>query len=225
MITSGLLVASLAAAASASGPYRSLHKRQSSDNSTQAAPAVTGATYDGQCFYPKPTDDFVLDEYLGRWYQVAGTLAPFTAGCKCIFADYALNDNGTVNVQNGCELNGTQIPIEGTATPVSPYAGYGHVGVLRVQFPGQPGPDCPGPNYIVQDIGLSGDDDCHGKVAADDDNAFAIVQANNFTTLFLLSRNQNPSNASIEAWLERARKQGSNLDNVAITDQTNCQFT
>lgn len=72
MITSGLLVASLAAAASASGPYRSLHKRQSSDNSTQSAPTVTGATYDGQCFYPKPTDDFVLDEYLGRWYQVAG---------------------------------------------------------------------------------------------------------------------------------------------------------
>ncbi|KAF2215312.1 hypothetical protein CERZMDRAFT_36013 [Cercospora zeae-maydis SCOH1-5] len=210
MITSALLVASVAAAASASGPYRNLHKRQSSENSPQAAPAVTGATYDGQCFYPKPTDDFVLDEYLGRWYQVAGTLAPFTAGCKCISADYALNDNGTVNVQNGCELNGTRIPIEGTATPVSPYAGYGHVGVLRVQFPGQPGPDCPGPNY---------------KVSADDDNAFAIVQANNFTTLFLLSRNQNPSNASIEAWLERARKQGSNLDNVAITDQTNCQFT
>ncbi|KAI5362132.1 Putative lipocalin/cytosolic fatty-acid binding domain, calycin, lipocalin, ApoD type [Septoria linicola] len=224
MLTSSILVTSLAVAASASGPYRTLNKRQSTNSSTPA-PAVIGATYDGSCFYPKPTDDFVLDDYLGRWYQVAGTLAPFTAGCKCIFADYALSDNGTVNVQNGCELDGRQIPIEGTATPVSPYAGYGHVGVLRVQFPGQPPPDCPGPNYIVQDIGISADEDCHGKVAADDDNAFALVQANNFTTLFVLSRNQNPSNASIEAWLERARKQGSDLSNVAVTDQTGCQFT
>lgn len=214
MLTSSFLAALLAATAFALTPYRTLNKRQSTNSST-TAPAVVDATYDGSCFYPKPTDDFVLDDYLGRWYQVAGTLAPFTAGCKCIFAEYALNvstksqetgnlfltspqDNGTVNVQNGCELNGTQIPIEGTATPISPYAGYGHVGVLSVQFPGQPAPDCPGPNYIVRDIGLNADDaECHGDVAADNDNAFAIVQASNFSTLFLLSRNQNPSNTSI----------------------------
>jgi apolipoprotein D and lipocalin family protein len=90
MLTASLLVASLAAAASASPSYRTLSKRQST-NSSAPEPAVIGATYDGSCFYPKPTDDFVLNDYLGRWYQVAGTLAPFTAGCKCITADYALN--------------------------------------------------------------------------------------------------------------------------------------
>lgn len=58
-------------------------------NSTQSS--VVDATYDGQCFYPKPTEDFELNSYLGRWYQVAGTVAPFTAGCKCIRADYSLN--------------------------------------------------------------------------------------------------------------------------------------
>lgn len=38
--------------------------------------------------------------------------------------------------------------IVGTASLAD--ASYGSKGVLRVQFPGSPGPDCPGPNYIVQ---------------------------------------------------------------------------
>lgn len=38
--------------------------------------------------------------------------------------------------------------ILGSATPADP--AYGADGVFRVQFPGQPAPDCPGPNYIVQ---------------------------------------------------------------------------
>lgn len=44
-----------------------------------------------QCFYPEADDDFELEDYLGRWYQVAGTVAPFTEGCTCIFAEYSLN--------------------------------------------------------------------------------------------------------------------------------------
>lgn len=51
---------------------------------------------------------------------------------------------------------------------------------------------------MVQDIGVNADEDCPGRDSALDENAFAIVQSTNFTTLFLLSRNQSPSNASIE---------------------------
>lgn len=86
MLTTAILfLASSAGLASADF----LNKRQSTNGTTQAA--VVDATYDGQCFYPKPTDNFDLTSYLGRWYQVAGTIAPFTANCKCIRADYALN--------------------------------------------------------------------------------------------------------------------------------------
>ena len=48
----------------------------------------------------------------------------------------SMQDNGTVNVFNSCELDGRQIPIRGTATPVD--AVYGEAGVFRVQFPGTP---------------------------------------------------------------------------------------
>ncbi|KXT09769.1 hypothetical protein AC579_6152 [Pseudocercospora musae] len=229
LATTAYLALSLTGAAFSSPlTSRSVVLRRSTDSSQ---PAVVDASYDGQCFYPKPTSRFKLDSYLGRWYQVAGTLAPFTAGCKCIYADYSLNENnGTVNVQNGCELEGQEISIQGTATPLSPSAGYGHVGVLRVQFPGQPAPDCPGPNYIVQEIGAeSSGSGCDVNAVSDD--AFAIVQAANFTTLFVLSRQQSPGKASIEAsnsnvaWLERAKSMGSDLSNVAVTDQSQCQFT
>lgn len=60
---------------------------------TSTAPQnnVAPAVWDGACFYPKADPHFKLDTYPGRWYQVAGTLAPFTAGCKCISANYELN--------------------------------------------------------------------------------------------------------------------------------------
>ena len=61
-----------------------------------------------------------------------------------------------------------------------------------------------------------GDDD------DDNNNGWAIVQASNFTTLFLLSREQNPPSADIDRWLEEAGELGSNLTDVVRVDQRNC---
>ena len=49
------------------------------------------SSWDGHCYYPKADIGFQLESYLGKWFQVAGTVAPFTAGCKCIQAQYSLN--------------------------------------------------------------------------------------------------------------------------------------
>ncbi|KAH7368810.1 Calycin-like protein [Plectosphaerella cucumerina] len=174
---------------------------------TPEVPNTVPSLWDGKCFYPTGDIGFQLEPYLGRWYQVAGTLAPFTAGCKCIFAEYELNDNGTVQVNNTCQAEQRAVNILGTAAPADP--GYGSKGVFRVQFPGQPAPDCPGPNYIVQDY--TGD--------------FALVQSNNFTTLFVLSREQHPEEEVLDAWIERAGLLGSSLEEVVKTDQSDCLFT
>ena len=194
-----LVLAALASAAP------SLRARQAASSPSLN---VTDAIWDGQCFYPKSDDDFELDEYLGRWYQVAGTPAPFTQGCTCIYAEYSLNDNGTVKVANCCQLGDQEITIQGNASPAD--EAYGEQGVFRVQFPPMPPPtDCAGPNYIVQ------------KVEED----WAIVQASNFTTLFLLSREQNPSQGDIQDWLDKAGELGTNLTTVEIVNQENCRFT
>ncbi|KAH7354681.1 Calycin-like protein [Rhexocercosporidium sp. MPI-PUGE-AT-0058] len=175
--------------------------------STDLNLTVTESLWDGQCTYPKADRSFELNQYLGRWYQVAGTRAPFTARGSCIYAEYGLNDNGTVSVSNGCQLGNRSITIQGTADAADEI--YGSDGVFRVQFPGRPGHFCPGPNYIVQQ-------------RSED---WAIVQASNFSTLFLLSREQNPGEGSIMGWLVSAGKLGSDLTDVIRTNQTGRLFT
>lgn len=76
-------------------PLNALHAMATvataSTSDKSSAPSVAPSLWDGHCFYPTGDTGFQLESYVGRWYQVAGTLAPFTAGCKCIFAEYALN--------------------------------------------------------------------------------------------------------------------------------------
>ncbi|EEY20446.1 conserved hypothetical protein [Verticillium alfalfae VaMs.102] len=162
-----------------------------------AVPNVVPSLWDGECYYPTGDIGFGLESYLGRWYQVAGTLAPFTGNCKCIRAEYSLNDNGTVKVNNTCEAAGRAVNILGTASPADP--GYGAKGVFRVQFPGQPGPECAGPNYIVQGKTTRPGVDCERWEQQVEDDV-------------------------LDAWIDRAGLLGSNLDNVIKNDQTGCQF-
>jgi apolipoprotein D and lipocalin family protein len=63
---------------------------------------------------------------------VAGYEAVFTAGCKCITANYTLDNDGTVGVKNQCEALGLPISITGSAAPADPV--YGVAGVFEVTF-------------------------------------------------------------------------------------------
>lgn len=78
---------------------------------------------------------------------MAGYQAIFDVGCKCITANYTLNDDGTVHVVNECQELGLPVTIEGTASTAD--AAYGDAGVFDVVLNGY-GSACPGPNYIVQ---------------------------------------------------------------------------
>ncbi|KJZ75331.1 hypothetical protein HIM_05257 [Hirsutella minnesotensis 3608] len=187
--------------------FASLALAAGAPNAPTSPTDAVPARWDGKCFYPTPDDGFDLTSYLeGRWYQVAGTAAPFTAGCKCINAEYTLNSDGSVRVNNSCEANGKLRSIIGKATPAP--ATYGTKGVFRVQFPGQPASACPGPNYIVQDY--TGD--------------IAIVQTSNFGILFVLSRKQHLDAKTLDFWVKRAGLLGSKLNDVTKTDQSGCSF-
>lgn len=156
--------------------------------------------YCSTCFYPKSVSTFDLASYLGTWYQVAGYEAIFTAGCKCVTANYSLNDDGTVGVKNQCEAVGLPITITGSAAPVDPV--YGDGGAFEVTFFNATNA-CPGPNYIVQGkcshfgeiisyvLGLT----VFEEYVVDD---YAIVQAPDFATLFVLSREQNVTDTKLD---------------------------
>ncbi|CAO2650092.1 Nn.00g013840.m01.CDS01 [Neocucurbitaria sp. VM-36] len=179
----------------------------SSLNENTSTLNVAAAQYDGSCFYPVPDPKFDLHAYLGTWYQVAGTPFGPTAGARCVTANYQLNDNGTVRVLNTAQVGTRPINIVGTATPVN--SAYGAGGAFIVSFPGTPEAECPGPNYIVQ-----------GTYYAVD---WAIVQTQNWSTLYILSRERQPAPARINAWIDRAVALGSDASSILTFNQTGCE--
>ncbi|HSD96022.1 MAG TPA: lipocalin family protein [Sulfuricaulis sp.] len=48
----------------------------------------------------KPVDNFKLDKYLGKWYEIARLDHRFERGLSRITADYSLRDDGGVRVLN-----------------------------------------------------------------------------------------------------------------------------
>ena len=48
----------------------------------------------------KPVDNFDLDRYLGKWYEIARLDHSFERGLTKVTAEYSLNDNGSVSVIN-----------------------------------------------------------------------------------------------------------------------------
>lgn len=117
-----------------------------------------------------------------------------------------------MHVKNECQELGLPVTIEGTASSAD--AAYGDVGVFDVVLAGF-GDACPGPNYIVQGKFLllllspsswgEGIDSGRnmGKEPLADlsfsfflwaeyvEDDYAIVQSPDFSTLFILSREQN----------------------------------
>jgi apolipoprotein D and lipocalin family protein len=87
-----------------------------------------------------------------------------------------------VKVQNGGRVGENQsISATGTATPVS--RAYGRGGAFIVEFPGSGTPNRP--NYIVQEFG----------------GEYSVVQTADWGVLYVLSREQKPSEKKVDVSL------------------------
>ena len=66
----------------------------------------------------KPVDNFRLEKYLGKWYEIARLDHSFERGLTRVTADYSLRDDGGVRVLNRgySEKEKTWKEIEGKAT-------------------------------------------------------------------------------------------------------------
>jgi apolipoprotein D and lipocalin family protein len=73
---------------------------------------------------PLEVVDFVdLEQYAGRWYEIARIPNSFERDCVGVTADYTLRDDGQVDVLNTCvegDLEGEVRTIEGVARVVDP---------------------------------------------------------------------------------------------------------
>lgn len=61
----------------------------------------------GACSSNKPlqtVDHVDINKYMGKWYEIASFPQSFQKGCSCTVAEYSLNDDGTVRVDNSCNV-------------------------------------------------------------------------------------------------------------------------
>jgi apolipoprotein D and lipocalin family protein len=87
-----------------------------------------------------PVDDRVtaveqldLERYLGTWYDVGSFEQSFQVGCHCTTANYALDDDGSVEVTNTCRKDGPDGP-EDTAVGRAYRPDDAEPAKLRVEF-------------------------------------------------------------------------------------------
>ena len=59
-----------------------------------------------------------VERYMGKWYEIASFPQRFQKGCSCTVAEYTLNENGTVKVDNSCTAYGKKKQSIGKAKVV-----------------------------------------------------------------------------------------------------------
>uniref|UniRef100_A0A8D3DBH9 Apolipoprotein Db n=1 Tax=Scophthalmus maximus TaxID=52904 RepID=A0A8D3DBH9_SCOMX len=92
-------------------------------------PLVSAQTYHwGPCPTAKVQPNFNLQQYLGRWYEIARLPASFERG-TCIQANYALREDGTIRVLN----SGLEEPAK-LGVSFSYFSPYGQYWVLTSDY-------------------------------------------------------------------------------------------
>jgi apolipoprotein D and lipocalin family protein len=136
----------------------------------------------------EPVQDFELNKYLGKWYEIARLDHRFERGLEQVSAEYTLRDDGGVRVVNkGYKTGaGEWTEIEGKAY----FVGSEDKGHLKVSFFGPLYS-----SYIVFELD-------------EEDYQYAFVSGNNTSYLWLLSRTPEVSDELLARFKTRAKDLG-----------------
>jgi len=146
-----------------------------------------------------PVENFDLDKYLGRWFEIARLDHSFERGLEKVTADYSLRDDGGVAVKNrgfSPEDKEWREAIGKAYFVNSPDEGY-----LKVSFFG--------PfygSYVVFDIDKEG-------------YQYAFVSGPDLSYLWLLARSPEVSDDVMAAFIDRASALGFDTGNLILVNQ------
>ena len=146
----------------------------------------------------RPVEDFALDKYLGKWYEIARLDHSFERGLEQVTAEYILTDDGGVSVINRgfSPAKNEWSEANGRASFVNdPDEGY-----LKVSFFG--------PfygSYVIFDL---------DKVNYE----YAFVSGPDFSYLWLLSRKKNISPEVMSRFIEESRQLGFNTKELIFVE-------
>jgi apolipoprotein D and lipocalin family protein len=147
----------------------------------------------------EPVDDFELDRYLGKWYEIARLDHPFERGLSRVTAEYSMRDDGGVRVVNRgfSAEKGEWDEAEGKAYFVAS-PGLAH---LKVSFFG--------PfygSYVVFEL--------------DKENyQYAFVSGPKTSYLWLLARTPTVSAEVLQRFIERSQVLGFDTQALILVDQ------
>jgi apolipoprotein D and lipocalin family protein len=138
-----------------------------------------------------------LSRYAGRWYEIARFPVWFQRGCSAVTADYALRDDGRVDVVNRCRRDGETDEARAIARSVDP----GNAR-LKVRF-----------SRIVP---IEGD---YWVIHLDPDYSTAVVGVPSGSAGWILSRTPQIAPEDRAAAEAALRRNGYDLDRLADTEQ------
>ncbi len=151
---------------------------------------------------PPTAEKVDIQRYAGRWYEIARLPMPFQKTDEAAMAEYGLNADGTVSVQNtATRPDGMQHGIRGYARVLNPPANT----KLAVRFNTWFGPLIPVPkegNYWILHV--------------DDRYQEAIVGTPNRKYLWLLARSPRIPDARYNALLAKAKLLGFDVSRIVI---------
>lgn len=141
-----------------------------------------------------PVENFVLDRYLGTWYEIARLDHSFERGLTRVSAEYSLREDGGVRVLNRgySEQNQRWEEAEGKAY----FVGEPDRGFLKVSFFG--------PfygSYIIFDLDQDG-------------YQYSLVSGPDTSYLWILARTPALDKTIVEKLVARARARGFNTDEL-----------
>jgi lipocalin len=158
------------------------------------------------CTPPPPVTTTVesvdVERYLGTWYELGSVKQFFSFGLVNTAAEYSLNDNGTIRVENSGRYffaAGPESRIVGAAVPVDESNAR-----LNVSFVSAPSSSGLG-NYWIVDL--------------DDDYQWAIVSDPTGSSGFILSRTRSVAPELYEELVARAASKGVNTAALTVTPQ------
>ena len=145
----------------------------------------------------EPVDNFELNRYLGKWYEIARLDHSFERGLEAVSAEYSLRDDGGIRVINSGRNTDTQAnqEAEGRAYFVEkPNLGY-----LKVSFFG--------PffgSYVIFEL--------------DENYQYAFIAGNTTNYLWLLARTPEVSQELVNQFISRATQLGFDTTQLIFVD-------
>jgi apolipoprotein D and lipocalin family protein len=146
----------------------------------------------------KPVQNFNVNKYQGKWYEIARLDHSFERGLENVSAQYTIKDDGNVEVINkgfSTQSNEWKEAI-GNAT----FVRSSDEGYLKVSFFG--------PfygSYVIFELG--------------DDYEYAFVSGPDLSYLWLLSRSKTVEPQLIEKFTQQAKKLGFITDELILVNQ------